>query len=566
MSKILLNNEIGFNLDKLMESRLLVQANSGGGKSWAIRRLIEQSHGKVQHIIIDLEGEFLTLREKYDFLFAGKGGDVEISVKTAALLARKILELGVSTIIDLSDMHAHERKPFLRIFAESLLNVPKENHGDCMIIIDEAHQFAPEKGQSEAAGAVIDLCTRGRKRYLCTVLATQRISKLAKDAAAECNNKLIGRSAQDVDMKRAADELGFSTKEQLLSLRHLEPGEFYVFGPAISNEVQKLKIGTVETTHQRKRGVERKPIAPTAKIKEILGKLADLPQEAQKEAQTIAELKAEISTLKRDKIANSQQKIVENDPKMIEKALEPHLLAFATIENAYKVLVDRWESHLDDLRNFVNSFTLGMRDLDKSRPTKNPGVSYEIPKNHIFSPSVKKQLSDKISSEKVKIQIQIPSTEHLDSVKPLRAGAMKMLNWLAGSYPQLVTKQRLATLSGFTATGGTFNTYISELKRNGWIEGNSEFLITENGLKNANPETIPTGDELISLWKTKFRAGAGNILQFVYDNKSVSKEDIGSNLNFEITGGTFNTYISELRRNGLISVQGNIITIADEMN
>jgi hypothetical protein len=29
------------NLPVLLESRLLVQANSGGGKSWALRRLLE---------------------------------------------------------------------------------------------------------------------------------------------------------------------------------------------------------------------------------------------------------------------------------------------------------------------------------------------------------------------------------------------------------------------------------------------------------------------------------------------------------------------------------------------
>lgn len=45
---------------------------------------------------------------------------------------------------------------------------------------------------AESAGAVIDLATRGRKRGQCAVIATQRLSKLHKDAAAEMKNKLIG--------------------------------------------------------------------------------------------------------------------------------------------------------------------------------------------------------------------------------------------------------------------------------------------------------------------------------------------------------------------------------------
>ena len=61
--------------ERLVTSRMLLQANSGGGKSWAIRRLLEQTHGKIQQLVIDPEGEFYTLREKNDYVLAGKGGD-----------------------------------------------------------------------------------------------------------------------------------------------------------------------------------------------------------------------------------------------------------------------------------------------------------------------------------------------------------------------------------------------------------------------------------------------------------------------------------------------------------
>src|SRR5581483_6315261 len=91
--KIKLNDTTGIDLTRLIESRLLIQANSGGGKSWVIRRLLEQSHGKVQQIVIDLEGEFSTLREKFDYVLAGKGGDTPADPRSAAMLAKKLLEL-----------------------------------------------------------------------------------------------------------------------------------------------------------------------------------------------------------------------------------------------------------------------------------------------------------------------------------------------------------------------------------------------------------------------------------------------------------------------------------------
>jgi len=45
---------VGIDLNNLIDTRLLIQANSGGGKSYAIRKLLEETHGKVQHIVLDL--------------------------------------------------------------------------------------------------------------------------------------------------------------------------------------------------------------------------------------------------------------------------------------------------------------------------------------------------------------------------------------------------------------------------------------------------------------------------------------------------------------------------------
>lgn len=88
---------------------MLVQANSGAGKSWAIRRLLEQTHGHCQQIILDVEGEFYTLRERYDYILARAGKedrDCPAEPRSAHLLARRVLELGVSAIVDIYELHA----------------------------------------------------------------------------------------------------------------------------------------------------------------------------------------------------------------------------------------------------------------------------------------------------------------------------------------------------------------------------------------------------------------------------------------------------------------------------
>ena len=324
---IFLNQSVSLDLPTLLDTRLLVQANSGGGKSWLLRRLLEQSQGKVQQIVIDLEGEFATLREKYDYVLAGKEGDTPAEPRSAHLLAKKLLELNVSAIIDLYELHYQDRKQFVRIFLESMINAPKHLWHPCLVVIDEAHKFCPEKEQSEASSAVIDLATLGRKRGYCAILATQRLSKLHKDAAAECNNKLIGRTNLDVDMKRASEELGFTTKEQSFALRNLAAGEFYAFGPAISAEVTKITIGAVATTHPKagSRIYTASPLPPTERIKKILSELKGLPEAAEEEAKTIEAFQGEIAKLKRQLTQKSQAPEKAVPSKEIESAVKTAL-------------------------------------------------------------------------------------------------------------------------------------------------------------------------------------------------------------------------------------------------
>lgn len=52
----------------------------------------------------------------------------------------------------------------------------------------------------------------------------------------------------------------------------------------------------------------------------------------------------------------------------------------------------------------------------------------------------------------------------------LRAGERKMLDQLVGIYPQTISRDQLGDITGFTASGGTFGTYLGSLRRNGLIE------------------------------------------------------------------------------------------------
>ena len=56
---------VEFDIEELLATRLLVQGNSGSGKSHLLRRLLEESAGMVQQVVIDPEGDFPSLADEF---------------------------------------------------------------------------------------------------------------------------------------------------------------------------------------------------------------------------------------------------------------------------------------------------------------------------------------------------------------------------------------------------------------------------------------------------------------------------------------------------------------------
>ncbi len=159
-------DRVPVHLDRLISSRMLIQANSGGGKSRALRSLLEGTQGKVQQIVLDPEGEFASLREAFPFVLAGPDGDVPATPETAPLLARKLLELGASCVVNLYDLNPDDRRLYVRRFIEELMQLPRDLWRPLLVVLDEAHTFAPQvgTGTAQSAQAVIALASQGRKR------------------------------------------------------------------------------------------------------------------------------------------------------------------------------------------------------------------------------------------------------------------------------------------------------------------------------------------------------------------------------------------------------------------
>ncbi|WP_404406490.1 helicase HerA domain-containing protein [Pelagibacterium halotolerans] len=236
-------------LEELLATRLLVQGNSGSGKSHLLRRLLEQSANWVQQCIIDPEGDFVTLAEKFGHVVV----EADRSEHELTRIAGRIRQHRVSVVLNLEGLEADAQMRCAAAFLGGLFDAERDYWYPMLVVVDEAQLFAPaaagevsDEARKLSLGAMTNLMCRGRKRGLAGVIATQRLAKLAKNVAAEASNFLMGRTFLDIDMARAGDLLGMD-KRSTEMFRDLERGHFIALGPALARRPLNIAIGPVET-------------------------------------------------------------------------------------------------------------------------------------------------------------------------------------------------------------------------------------------------------------------------------------------------------------------------------
>jgi hypothetical protein len=141
-----------------------------------------------------------------------------------------------------------------------------------------------------------------------------------------------------------------------------------------------------------------------------------------------------------------------------------------------------------------------------------------------------------------------------------------------GSYhPVTLTRAQLATVSKMKSTGGTYSTYLSNLRTNGLLEeADGRLRLTDTGLEMVGGPargTTLTALQVREQWRASLRAGAARMFDVVIDlyPSSCTRADLAAAVDMEPTGGTFSTYLSILRSNGLVETHGSEVVASDTL-
>jgi hypothetical protein len=305
-----------------------------------------------------------------------------------------------------------------------------------------------------------------------------------------------------------------------------------------------------------------------------------LPAEAQQEAKTMAELRAQLAQAQRDVRAGKAQAVVAvpnqaseaQIKREIAKATADQQRAFKLAEAQFIKNRTEWRKYSTQMKYLLESCLAAVQKL--KMPDDDIGQVI-----YASAPSPDPILKNLEVSDKV---IPATTTVHkpsyteggtfTDGEMQIRPGALRMLRVLVSRYPIKLSKGQLGTFSKMKPRGGSFGQYISDLRRNGLIQIEDDlFSATQVGIDYLGeaPNPPQTPDEIIGMWRENLSGGTLRMFDALLDihdiREGYTKEELGAAAGVSPAGGAFGTYLAILRSNGLIKETGGLISVSDNL-
>jgi hypothetical protein len=253
--KIELSPDLKLPLDAVTQTFAFL-ARRGAGKTYGASKLAEEfATAGAQVVVLDPVGVWWGLRlaangkdKGIDIpVFGGEHGDIPLEPTGGALVARAIVEHGISVVLDVSHFRKGQRKQFCTDFAEELFHLKKKHRSPMHLFVEEAQVFVPQKtfhGDERMLGAFEDIIKLGRNYGIGATLISQRPQAVNKDVLnqTECLVVLQTNGKQERTALAAwmtEKDVDFSMLDELPKL---EQGDAFVWSPSWLKTFKRIHI------------------------------------------------------------------------------------------------------------------------------------------------------------------------------------------------------------------------------------------------------------------------------------------------------------------------------------
>ena len=177
---------------EILTGRGFITGKSGSGKSNTASVIAEELlEIGLPLLIVDTDGEYFGLQERYEILHASTDdrGDMAVGPDDAERLAGLALDGNVPIILDLSDfVDPSEGKELVTRVLREIFRMEDARRKPFLIVIEEIHEYLPEQGAHGQLGELlVQIAKRGRKRGLGLCGISQRPAAVDKDFITQCD-------------------------------------------------------------------------------------------------------------------------------------------------------------------------------------------------------------------------------------------------------------------------------------------------------------------------------------------------------------------------------------------
>jgi hypothetical protein len=237
--------------------------------------------------IIDIEGEYRGLKERFPLLVTGRThGDIRLTEETAAELAKDSIGQECSVLLDLSEYTEEEAHKILFAYFTAVWELTTKRKAPYQIVLEEAHEWVPEGNRTPLKTLLIRIALRGRKRGLGLMLISQRSAKVSKDALSQCNVLFLHKVIHPVDKNVYKSLVPLPGTEVDRLIGDLEVGHAIVVSEQAPQVAQIRSHGSKLVQPDLKTMLRRR-------IKALEEQVAEQEQLIKEQADTIAQLGSE---------------------------------------------------------------------------------------------------------------------------------------------------------------------------------------------------------------------------------------------------------------------------------
>ena len=168
-----------------------------------------------------------------------------------------LIKPGNLTIVDLSNLIDLRKKQVIVSYFAQRLFYERRNKTvpPFLLVLEEAHQWCPEKAREETAisrGIIRTIAREGRKFGACLCLVSQRPVQLDTTALSQCNTHVILRITNPYDLKHISESSEGLDSKSVEMITSLRVGEALIVGEAthfpVFFKVRKRK--SAESRHE----------------------------------------------------------------------------------------------------------------------------------------------------------------------------------------------------------------------------------------------------------------------------------------------------------------------------